>query len=246
MDMRISGSGSICSGEYEKVRISGSGRSEGLIRCQSFHASGSYHGESVDCLEEFHVSGSGKNDGDVFAGSLGVSGAYNCGGNITVKDEAHISGSFGCGKNLKAGELKISGAVKVGGDIEAEHAVIRGSVKCAGLINAEILEIYFGQNGAGNSTKAGSIGGSKITVESTGSTHHPGLIEKLFGWNSGSGTLEVEESIEGDDIRLEKTFAKTVIGRNVVIGEGCKIELVQYTEGAIISPDAQVGSCEKI
>lgn len=246
MDMSFSGAGSIAPGEYDKVRISGSGRSEGLIRCESIHVSGSYHGESIECINEFHASGSAKNDGDVSAGSMGISGAYKCEGNITVKDEAHISGSFGCGKNLKCGELKIYGAAKIGGDIEAEHAVICGGVKCAGLINAEVLEIYLGQGGIGNSTKAGSIGGSKITVESKGSAHHPGFFEILFGWNSGKATLEVEESIEGDDIRLEKTIAKTVIGRNVVIGEGCKIGLVQYSEEAIISPDAQVGSCEKI
>ncbi|MBQ7874278.1 MAG: hypothetical protein IJ306_03830 [Oscillospiraceae bacterium] len=244
MDMRISGSGSIGAGEYDDVRISGSGRSEGLIRCQSFHASGAYHGESVECIEEFHVSGSGKNSGDVSAGSFGVSGAYKCEGSVTVKNDAHISGSFGCGKNLKAGELGISGAVKVGGDIEAEHAVIRGGLDCGGLVNAEVLEIYIGQHNGW--LKAGSIGGSKITVESTGSTHHPGLIEKLFGWNSGNVKLEVEDSIEGDEIHLEKTVAKSVIGRNVVIGEGCKIDLVQYTEEVVISPDAQVGSCEKV
>lgn len=243
MDMRISGSGTVGAGEYDDVRISGSGRSEGLVRCKSIHVSGAYHGESIECIEEFHASGSAKNTGDVFAGSMSISGAYKCEGNITVKDSVHISGSFGCGKNLKAGELKIYGAVKVGGDIEAEHAVIRGGVRCSGLVNAEELEIYLGQSNTG--LKAGSIGGSKITVENTG-THHPGLIEKLFGWNSGSGLLEVEESIEGDDIRLERTVAKTVIGRNVVIGEGCKIDLVQYTEGAVISPDAQIGSCEKI
>lgn len=244
MDMRISGSGCVGGGEYDNVSISGSGRSEGLIRCRSFHASGAYHGESVDCFEEFRVSGSGKNDGDVSAGSLGVSGAYKCNGNITVKEKAHISGSFGCGKTLKCGELKISGAVKVGEDVEAEYAVIRGALDCGGLINAEVLEIYLG---CGNGKVcAESIGGSKITVENSGSNHHPGLIEKLFGWNSGKGKLEVKESIEGDEIRLENTAAKSVIGRNVVIGEGCKIDLVQYTENAVISPDAQIGSCEKI
>ena len=243
MDMRISGSGSVGAGEYDKVRISGSGRSEGLIRCQSFHASGAYHGESVECIEDFCVSGSGKNTGDISAGSMGVSGAYKCEGNITVKDETHISGSFSCGKNFKAGELKISGAVKVGGDIEAEHAVIRGALNCGGLINAEELEIYVGQHNG--SVKAENIGGSKITVEST-FTHHPGLIEKIFGFNSGSGKLEVEDSIEGDEIRLEMTTAKTVTGRSVVIGKGCKIDLVQYTEEAVISPDAKIGSCEKI
>ena len=243
MDMKISGSGVICAGEYDEVRISGSGRSEGLIRCESLHVSGAYHGESVECINEFHASGSAKNDGDVSAGSMSVSGAYKCGGNINVKGETHISGSFGCGKNLKCGGLGISGAVKVGGDIEAERAVIRGGLICGGLINAEELEVHLGCGNCG--LEAESIGGSKIAVKNHGN-HHPGLIEKIFGWNSSKGTLTVKNSIEGDEIYLEGTSAKTVIGRNVIIGEGCKIDLVQYSENVSISPDAQIGSCEKI
>ena len=60
MDMKVSGSGSIPGGEYENVRISGSGKCHGNIKCISFHASGSAHcAGSVECTEEFHVSGSG-------------------------------------------------------------------------------------------------------------------------------------------------------------------------------------------
>ena len=58
--------------------------------------------------------------------------------------------------------------------------------------------------------------------------------------------MKVSESIEGDEIIIEHTNAKTVTGRNVKIGEKCEIGLVQYSESIEISPKAKIGRCEKI
>jgi hypothetical protein len=58
--------------------------------------------------------------------------------------------------------------------------------------------------------------------------------------------LEVKESIEGDEIALEAVSAKSVTGRVVAIGEGCHIQLVQYSESIEISPDAHVERQERI
>ena len=58
--------------------------------------------------------------------------------------------------------------------------------------------------------------------------------------------MKVAESIEGDEISIEYTSAKTVTGKDVKIGEGCEIELLQYSENAEISPKAKIGRCEKI
>lgn len=242
MDMRISGSGTVSAGEYDDIRISGSGRTEGLVRCNSFHASGSFSGDELECIEEIHISGSGKLEGNLSAESCVISGAFTCSGNITIKDSAAIAGAIKCEKNIKCGELRIAGAAKIKGDIEAEKAVITGGVKCGGLINAEELIIKLNSRG---DIHANSIGGSKIFVDTNTIAHHPGIFEKIFGWNEG-GKLIIEESIEGDEIILDNTEAKTVIGKNVNIGAGCKIGVLQYSGEAVISPYAKVSSVEKI
>ena len=55
MDMKISGSGVIGAGEYEDIRISGSGRLQGLVRCKSFAASGAAFGNgSHRCRNHSH------------------------------------------------------------------------------------------------------------------------------------------------------------------------------------------------
>ena len=53
IDMRISGSGNIPSGEYNKVSVSGSGHLIGKVRCVSFFSSGSSKGEDIECIENF-------------------------------------------------------------------------------------------------------------------------------------------------------------------------------------------------
>lgn len=219
MDMKISGAGAIGAGEYDDVRISGSAKSEGLILCKSFHLSGSFSGGEIECSEDFHVSGAGK-----FAG------------NIRAK-EIHVSGAIKTEGNMKGKEIKLSGAIKTGGDVEAEEIKISGEVNCGGLINAERL--YVNLDSTASST-AENIGGSKITIEKGKSG---GFFCRLL---KKSGKFIVSESIEGDEISIEYTSAKTVTGRNVKIGEKCEIGLVQYSESIEISPKAKIGKCEKI
>lgn len=256
MDMKIAGSGMIAAGEYDKIGISGSATSEGLIRCKEFHCSGAFSGRSdIECegdvhvsgafsnrgtlsAKEFHVSGSAKNKGRLDSDEIKVSGSFKVDGDCISKEKISVSGGFKCGGALHGAEVKISGGLKISGDFEAENAYITGGIFCGGLINAENLRIEL-SNSYGS--KAESIGGSKIIIENY---RERGIIEKLFGRNKFG--FDVSESIEGDEIIIERTNAKTVTGRYVEIGEGCNIDLVQYSENIKISPKAKVGRCEKI
>ena len=219
MDMKISGAGVIGAGEYDDVRISGSAKGEGLIRCENFHLSGSFSGGEVECEEDFHVSGAAKFIGNIEAKEIRISGA--------VKTEGGIKG----------GEIKVSGTIKVPGDVEAEEIKITGEINCGGLINAEKLNVTLDST---YTSKAENIGGSEIKIVKNQSIGFFSRLLKKFG------TFIISESIEGDKINIEYTKAKTVIGKNIVIGDGCEIDLVQYTENAEISPKAKVKKCEKI
>lgn len=239
MDMKIAGSGLICSGEYDKISISGSAKSEGRILCREFHCSGAFSGNSdIECTENIHASGAFSNSGNLKASEIHVSGALKISGNCISDKEARISGGFKCEGNLKACELKVSGGLSVGKDLEAENAYITGGISCGGLINAEELRIELSNS---HGSRAESIGGSKIIIENY---RTKGLIDKIFGRSTCA--FVVSDSIEGDEIIIEHTKAKTVTGRYVMIGECCEIDLVQYTENAEISPKAKVKKCEKI
>ena len=247
MDMKISGSGVIGAGEYDKIRISGSGKVHGPIRCKSFSASGAVDGDgNIECAEDFRVSGSGSFDGSVKAGSFGAYGSFSCDGDISVSGESknvscleNIKESLGA---LKDGDVHIAGAADIGGDVEAENIKVDGKINCGGLLNAEEIEIGFSSG-----MDIGSIGGSRISIyRSSGKrlSRLP-LISSLLSFVV-SDKVNVKTAIEGDVIALENVRTPRVSGRIVAIGEGCEIDLVQYTEQIEVSPNAKVGKVEKV
>jgi len=89
--------------------------------------------------------------------------------------------------------------------------------------------------------------GVEIIIDSKKMAQEAGLGEKVRfssgGW--GLGILETE-LIEGHDILLEWTRAKTVRGKQIVIGEGCEIERVEYSESLEVDESARVGERVKL
>lgn len=244
MDMRISGSGVIAAGEYDNIRVSGSARVGGPVRCQSFHCSGSAHCEGgMEAQKDIKVSGSAHFDQSVNAQDITVSGSTRIDGNCTSTGDLSISGSLRCDGDIKGNGITVSGSARAA-NIEGEDVLVSGKIVCQGLLNAENIVVKM--NGA--TSEIGSIGGSKISIYPE--RHHKKvarlpLLSKMLG-NNGRNDLVVKESIEGDEIALELVTAKSVIGRVVAIGEGCHIDLVQYSETIEISPDAKVERQERI
>lgn len=244
MDMKISGSGHIAAGEYDHIGISGSAKVGGPIRCQSFGCSGSAHCEgNIEAQKSIKVSGSAHFDQNISAQDITISGSAKINGNCTGTGTLRISGSMRCDGDIKGNSITVSGAARAA-NIEGEDVQINGKIVCEGLLNAENIVIKMD----GATSEIGSIGGSKISISPD--RHRKKvirlpLLSKLLG-NNGRNDLTVKDSIEGDEIGLEQVTAKTVIGRVVAIGEGCHIDLVQYSEAIEISPDATVERQERI
>ncbi len=248
IDMHISGSGYIPSGEYSEISVSGVGHFIGKVRCESFSTSGSSKGEDIDCKENFKVSGSARFAGKIEAANVKVSGSLHCDGEIMVGEAFSISGSTKCGKSIKCEKMSVSGVLNAEGDIESETVKISGVVNCAGLLNAENIEIKFDRG-----MNIGSIGGSKIVIvpEKVIKTSQrlpifSSLVKSVNSVKSAINRVNVDSSIEGDEVALEYVKCPRVTGRVVAVGQGCNIDLVQYSEEIEISPDAQVGKTEKI
>lgn len=244
--MNISGSGKIAAGEYnEKITVSGSGKLCGNVRCIALRCSGSVKAEgAVTCSEEVEVSGSCHIARSVTAKTVSASGSLRIEGDMTAEDKIKASGSLDCEGNIKCATLKCSGSVSAGREIAAEEIRISGRVKCAGLMNAEKIEIDM--SGASMTSSIGSIGGSEIKVYNSNGGKAISRMPLLKHIVGGGGSLRVDELIEGDVIALEYVTSPKVVGRIVAIGEGCDIELLQYSEKVEIHPSAKVGKSEKI
>ena len=225
MDMKFSGSGVLGTGEYEEVRVSGSARIQGSVRCRSFNCAGSLTGDGeLNCRGEFHSSGSTHLNGALRADSAVVSGSLHCGA-LRGDREVQLSGSAHVEGKLSGGEVRASGRLKVAGDIEAEVFRSSGSLDCEGLLNAENAEIAVS---AGSSV--GAIGGGVVRIKGRPEGHLFG-----FGFYRSGGErslLTVRESIEADEVELESTACPLVSGRRVVVGPGCRIDVVRYSESA--------------
>lgn len=241
MDMKISGSGSIPAGEYDAIKISGSGTIQGNIKCSEMHVSGSANaGGTVECTGEIHVSGACDFDKDIITQSLHVSGAINCDGSLTATDRVYLSGGVNIDGDMKCGTLDVHGGLRADGDIEAETVLVRGNIFSEGLLNAEQIDINTKSGCA-----LGSIGCGKLTATYTKRKWFANLINVTYNGRQIRGVM-VEHSIEGDEIDIESVTCPRVSGRTVKIGEGCEIELLQYSECYEIHEKAKVGKIEKI
>lgn len=239
--MNISGAGTIKSNIYdEEIHISGSGRIEGDVRCLALHVSGSVVAfGKAECTGGIHISGSGKFGGDVSCSEMHVSGSVSA-DNITVRDEVRISGAIRTKGAVKCNDARISGKTECA-SFDAENFKSSGEFRIDGLLNVGTADIKL-YRGTGSCT-AGSIGGTTIRVEKSDDS----AIRFFNVFNVRKHVmLTVSESIEGDEIYLENTECHLVIGKKVFIGEGCKIDRIQYTEIYEANAGSQVGEMQKI
>lgn len=244
MDISISGTGVVAGGEYEKITISGSAKAKGAITATLLKVAGALHTDSdLRCRDKVKISGSVKTEGSFEAKELEVSGALKIGGSAKIEETAKIAGKLAVENTLKGRDLQISGNVETGDGIEAEKITVRGGVTCGGLLNAEEVEIVFGvvDNAHGSDVSTlSAIGGSHIVIRRSTvqkRIRRLPLLAKIIGRPQA---VTVSDSIEGDDIALEGTAVPRVVGRVVAIGEGCKIDTVEYSESLEVSPDAEV------
>lgn len=222
IDMRISGSTTMPGGEYGKVRISGSGEVKGNLKCESVACSGAAKvSGDIQCLGDMGVSGSFQCGGNVQAKEITASGSYAVEGSLSG-ESLRISGAAKIGGSIRVGQIKCSGSVSVGGDVEADTVRLCGKTEIDGLLNAETVEIS-----ADGLSEIGDIGGTNIFVKRENASRRMFIF---IGSMRARGLGLRVNSVEGDTVELENTTAKVVRGKRVIIGEGCRIDRVEYSE----------------
>lgn len=250
-DMKISGSGTIPGGEYKDVKISGSADIVGDIKCNMVGISGSGNCKGKINSKEIKVSGSFTCSNSVEVEELiKISGAGTFGNNVKSKEicvsgDGHFYGSVKAetikvsgGSNIKGNisfnTMKISGGIDIQGDCEGNEFMGNGAGSISGLLSADKIELKLF-----DTWRIKEIGGEEISVKKE-------KIKKFLFLTfvfRNKGKL-ITDSIEGDNINLEYTECKIVRGHNIIIGEGCNIEKIEYTGNLRIDNKSTVG--EKI
>lgn len=237
-NIRISGSGHIGGGAYDKVTISGSGKVTGDLECRELHVSGSANLQSNVKAGAISISGSGHIHGSASVETIRIAGSGHIDGDLIVSQEAHISGSGKISGLFKAETASVSGTIHAGNGVECETFTVSGICQIEGLLNVGTLEIK-----CNGSSQTEDIGAETLTVKKGRRNPLKIFGISLFGGESGSLTAA---TIEANVIKLEVTRADVVRGGLVEIGEGCEIGRVEYTHNVIVSPQATVGELVKV
>ena len=235
-DVKINGDGSLSGGAYGAVTINGAGTVNGDIDCTEYrvNGAGTHHGRLL--AQTITINGTGTFNGEVQANMMNVNGDTSVRdgagiGQLTVKGNASFGGS------IASHDVVVRGFLKTGGDCESESFSCEGAFTVAGLLNAGTVDVkLYGQ------CSAREIGGEKITVRQPGGGFSS-FTQIFTFWAEKRLTAD---TIEGDDVTLELTSAKTVRGRNVSIGEGCRVDLVEYSGTYAIAPGATVGEARQV
>ena len=231
-NIHISGGGKVGGGRCGSVNISGSGKIQGDLECESFHVSGAGKVEdgSLTVHGALACSGAAKVEGSVSAVSGRVSGSLHAEGELKA-GKLSASGVCKAEGSISANEINVSGVLKTDKDVQAEHFTSSGALSIDGLLNAETVEISL----SGDSM-VHSIGGGKVTVQKKEGSF------VILGFKRRNHLTS--ELIEADEIELEYTDCETVRGVNVHIGPECVIDRVEYS--GTLTTDANCTVREKV
>ncbi|MEG1002324.1 hypothetical protein [Clostridium sp.] len=225
-NMDIAGNGTVGSGEYDRITISGMGKVVGDIKSKSLDVSGL--GKSIGVINSENMNISGKFTTYAFIEStkqIEISGCITCKDGIKGKD-IRINGYAKVLSKIQFDNLEINGVIKGLNGAEGRKFVSEGVVNIDGLLSADYININMFKT-----SKIKEIGGEEIVVRRR---THGGVSEIFF-----KGNL-VSDLIEGDKIYLERTKAKVVRGGDITIGIGSVIDRVEYSKNLSINDGAIV------
>ena len=221
-DLKYSGNMTIPGGVYKRVDFNGNVTVDGDMDCLDIRVNGNYEGSGSLKANTGRIHGNAKIKGDFESGDIDVNGSMTIGGDMAVK-EIKTNGKLVVKGDVQSDTIDANGEFRVRGNCNAESFLITGMFTVEQTLNAGKIDA-----GIFGPSSVKEIGGEKITVRKGGHKLAKAFAT-LFDTMSLYKTRLEAETIEGDNIELEHTTAKVVRGNNVTIGDGCEIDLVEYT-----------------
>lgn len=239
-NFKILGENTAAGGFYNDARIVGNSVINGDLDCVTFKSTGDSKVNGNLKAESLRVTGSVSITGTMKSENVVISGNVESNGDVHSQ-KLVVRGGITTEGGIKGSDVNLKGYVTVKKDCESERFKADGQLMINGLLNADDIIIKtYGQS------RVSEIGGDKITIGKGSNSSVAQMIKFFFvPSNFQNGMLEAD-SIEGDEIRLTHTKAKVVRGKNVVIGDGCVIDLVEYKENLHIHGRSSVKEKRKI
>lgn len=238
--MKIIGDNSASGGRYTDAKIVGNGTINGDIECVTFKSVGDSRIEGSLKAEKLKTTGSIRVQGKTTAEEVRITGDLNLDGDLHA-GHCRIRGGVTTKGGIRAGDASLMGYVTVKKNCEAELFKAEGQIRIDGLLNADDIEIK-----TYGASRISEIGGDKIVIRKGTASSLGKMIKFIFVPSSWRNATVTANSIEGDDIRLSCARAKVVRGNNVVIENGCDIDLVEYNDTLRVGHGSTVREKRKI
>jgi cytoskeletal protein CcmA (bactofilin family) len=235
-NLTITGNGSSSGGIFRNVKILGDAKVDGDLDCLAFKCTGSAlitgNVKSTSC----HINGEARLKGNLETGRAKILGVLDIDGSVKT-NEMISTGETRIRGDLAGEDVTLEGHFSIKGNCEAENLEMKGVLTIGGLLNAGKVELKIYSK-----CEVKEIGGEKIDIRRGTSS----IFKRLIGMfylpsDFHQGMLQVD-TIEGDDIYVEHTSAKAIRGTNVIIGPGCTIGHVEYTNQFQKTDDSVIGS----
>jgi|AGTN01.2.fsa_nt_gi Protein of unknown function, DUF583. len=221
-DIKYSGNMTMPGGVYKRVDINGNVTFDGDLDCLEYRANGNGTVTGNLKSENTNINGSVTINGDAAGSEIEIHGDGRFEGDLKI-DSVKAHGKLLARGDVKAEKLEVSGQFDVRGKCDAETFFCKGAFDVAETLNVgdATVNLY-------GTSRVKEIVGGKITVRKARGDR----LGKFFATITNPIDFYKEqlttETIEGDEVAIEHTKAKTVRGTNVRIGDGCEIDLVEY------------------
>ncbi|MGO9481829.1 MAG: hypothetical protein ACLP05_08630 [Candidatus Kryptoniota bacterium] len=239
-DLRIIGDNSATGGSYNNAKIIGESVINGNLDCLNFKCVGSSRIEGNMKANHARIVGSVSITGSLETDDIRIAGNVDTNGDVKAANLL-LTGGLDIKGGVKSGNIRLTGYSTIKRNCEAETFRSEGPLNIGGLLTADDVDIRIHSR-----CRVSEIGGERICARRGHYSKLRNIIKSLFiPADYFKGELVVD-SIEGDDIRLEDTKARTVRGKNVVIGEGCEIDSLEYTGECRINGRSMVKEKKKV
>lgn len=231
-DARINGDGTVSAGTYGSITLNGAGTITGDVQCHELKVNGAGTAKGAVRADSVTVNGAGTFDGPVQATDFAVNGSADVHAGVGAS-RLKVYGTTAIDGGVAAHAVELRGDLRVGGDLEAESLTGEGRFAVSGMLNVGTIELRLHGR-----CSAREIGCARMVLRPP-----EGLTAILSAFTDRK---LVVETIEGDELELIDTTAKVVRGARVTLGEGCTVDLVEYTEVLQKLTGAQVREERKV
>ena len=204
-------------GSYSDVIISGMGKIKGNIE-----------------TSVVEINGVGEITGEIKSESLMVAGSFTADKEVELKSSLNVKGTASFSKNLVCEEAVVAGTLTVKGDMKFKTMNVSGGFSSKGILTGDKFEV------AGSLDISGDLRVNDVNISFSEKSSTNDIIaddvhiETMEGkkglFSKLKKTMFKCNEIRAKKVFVENTDCKLIVADEIIIGENCKVEKVEYLE----------------